>query len=173
MEHIDPVKWHQASGKYEELVRMGQDLHRRGMADSEEDGVFMAADQHRDIAKLVLYGPKYPQWTHIATIRKAVGAPDPDAFRTDCFNLAMRSPVFAEKVRRGDFMPTGAELVAKADRERNRPDPLPPGKTAKEALIDVAKRYQAQGVPHGEAHDRAASEHPLWYTQYERESRQR
>jgi hypothetical protein len=48
-----------------------------------------------------------------------------------------------------------------------------PGTTATEALLVVAKGYQAQGVPPGEPYTRAADEHPTWYDQYLRTSRGR
>ena len=55
--------------------------------------------------------------------------------------------------------------------DKAAPDPLPPKQDGDEALLDVSKGYQAQGVPDREAYDRAAHEHPTWYAKYCHEAR--
>ena len=131
----------------------------------------LAVAKHPDIAQRFADGPTYPQWRYLTVIKQVMGLGKQEDFQQACINAAMRNnPEFARQVRRGDFMVSGAQIVEKAEQERNRPDPLPRGQTASEALIAVAKSYIAQGVDPMEAYTRAHHEHPTWYVQYRKEA---
>jgi len=168
---LDAVKLHKSAGAYEELIELGKRYWRKGLADTEEGGIRLAVAKHPDITQRFLDGPKYPQWPYLSVLKQATGFGKQEDFQNHCINVAMRNnPAFAKQVRRGDFDVSPAQLVEKAAQERDRADPLPRGQTASEALLTVAKRYVAEGVPMGEAYSRAAYEHPRWYVQYRKES---
>ena len=171
MPPLDIQKRHSSNGCYEKLVELATTAFLQGHAASVDDGLtrVLKTAEGLSLAQRCLDGPTSPLWSHLPTIKKAVNCVDTSEHTIAHINTALRlNPQFARQVARGDFMVPALALVEKA-----APDPLPTGQTASEALIAVAKRYIAQGVPHGEAYGRAAREHPTWYDQHSRETRGR
>lgn len=166
MERLDPVKIHKSHGCYERLVAMAEDEHRHHHVESFEEGLRKVIAKHRDLAELVLYGPKDPQWRHIPLIKQIMGVRDREAISRENVNLALRlNPTFARQVARGDFQVPASALI-----EKRGGVPIRKGLTAYEALMEVAKRHEAEGMPLVEAMNQAAHEHPDWYEQHTRQA---